>query len=219
MGIGWVKGRPRSEETKLKISLSTKGRRGKPLSEETRRKISKAQKGQTRKPLKEETKKKIGDANRGRKHTAIAKQKMSQSRTGKKSNNKGKTFSEEARKHMSDAAKGKHLGENNGNWRGGVTKHYAYKRWKSRAYQIRKNNVDGFFTHNEWETLKAQYAYTCPMCKRKEPDIKLTADHVIPISKGGCNNICNIQPLCRSCNSKKQTKIYRISSNGELMLF
>ncbi len=78
--------------------------------------------------------------------------------------------------------------------------------WNSQR-RINKKKVGGFHTLGEWETLKAQYDWTCPSCGLQEPHIHLTEDHIIPISKGGSNNIENIQPLCRSCNSKKGTKI------------
>jgi 5-methylcytosine-specific restriction endonuclease McrA len=73
-------------------------------------------------------------------------------------------------------------------------------------YRARKNGNGGSFTPEEWTQLKARYDYTCLRCGQREPDIQLSVDHVIPISKGGSNNIDNIQPLCRSCNSAKWAK-------------
>jgi len=64
-------------------------------------------------------------------------------------------------------------------------------------------------TFGEWDLLKKQYGYTCPCCNKSEPDIKLTLDHIIPLSKGGTNNIENIQPLCMDCNLRKHTKTIR----------
>lgn len=63
------------------------------------------------------------------------------------------------------------------------------------------------FTKKEWEDLKKLYNYSCLMCNRQEPEITLTIDHIIPSSKLGTNDILNIQPLCRSCNSSKGNRI------------
>jgi 5-methylcytosine-specific restriction endonuclease McrA len=72
--------------------------------------------------------------------------------------------------------------------------------------RTRKALAGGEFTPQQWLMLKAKYSFSCLCCGRREPDIQLTVDHVIPLVKGGSNNIENIQPLCISCNSKKYDK-------------
>jgi len=94
-------------------------------------------------------------------------------------------------------------GEQAPNWQGGVTPYYKIMR----ANKLKE--AGGSHSFKEWETLKAQYNWTCPCCKKQEPEIKLTKDHIISVNKGGSDNIENIQPLCVSCNSKKSIKTIR----------
>ena len=80
---------------------------------------------------------------------------------------------------------------------------------QNRRRRMLERNVPGSHTLGEWELLKKQYGYCCPSCGKCEPEIKLTEDHIIPISKGGSNYIENIQPLCRSCNCSKKSNVKR----------
>jgi 5-methylcytosine-specific restriction endonuclease McrA len=77
----------------------------------------------------------------------------------------------------------------------------------NRMYYLRKSGAVGSFTLGEWETLKKQYGFICLICGKSEPVIKLTKDHIIPLSKGGSNFIENIQPLCLSCNCRKKDTV------------
>jgi 5-methylcytosine-specific restriction endonuclease McrA len=55
----------------------------------------------------------------------------------------------------------------------------------------------------EWPALLRKLGRKC-LCCGSTKDI--TKDHVIPLIEGGRHHISNLQPLCRSCNSRKGRK-------------
>jgi 5-methylcytosine-specific restriction endonuclease McrA len=71
--------------------------------------------------------------------------------------------------------------------------------------RARENGNGGRFSAAQWRALKTMFANRCLRCGRSEPEIKLTPDHIVPLSKGGRNDIDNIQPLCLTCNMSKGT--------------
>ncbi len=113
----------------------------------------------------------------------------------------GLTQMSEAKKGSKNPMWGK-KGEKSPFYKGG----YKLKLFLNRQRKILKKANGGSHTFADWEDLKAQHNWTCVHCGRKPPEIKITEDHIIPLSKGGSNNIDNIQPLCSSCNSKKNNK-------------
>ena len=96
--------------------------------------------------------------------------------------------------------------ENHWNWKGGISQNRKYRNWQKNQRNRTKRVNGGSHTFAEWETLKAQYNWTCLACRKTESEIKLTEDHIIPVSKGGSDNIENIQPLCLKCNLSKHTR-------------
>jgi len=70
--------------------------------------------------------------------------------------------------------------------------------------RARLSQSGGSHSMEEFEELCAKHGNRCLCCDESKP---LTIDHIVPISRGGTNDIDNIQPLCLSCNCKKSDKI------------
>lgn len=84
-----------------------------------------------------------------------------------------------------------------------------------RLGQIRRFRLlgnGGKYSLDEWVSLCNKFNNKCLCCGSSE---KLTVDHIIPLKLGGKNIIENIQPLCKSCNSKKGIKIIDYRGNFE----
>lgn len=47
--------------------------------------------------------------------------------------------------------------------------------------------------------------YRCRECGASKDETSLEIDHIVPVAKGGTNDIDNLQTLCRECNRMKHT--------------
>lgn len=107
-------------------------------------------------------------------------------------------------------------------WNGGVNSDTDHIQWRNQKHntrrRIRVGFTEGTFSVAEWKAIKEKYKYFCPACGLKEPEIKLTVDHIIPLSRGGENTIDNIQPLCKTCNGRKHIKTRAYEPSGQLKL-
>lgn len=84
-------------------------------------------------------------------------------------------------------------------WRranGARVTHYANKR------RLEKTKNGGTHSLAQWQERVAQFGGCCFYCGQRKP---LTRDHVIPVSRGGSDDIGNIVPACRPCNAAKGT--------------
>ena len=50
--------------------------------------------------------------------------------------------------------------------------------------------------------------YRCRECGATNKETTLEIDHIVPVSKGGSNNITNLQTLCKKCNRSKHTRTW-----------
>lgn len=84
----------------------------------------------------------------------------------------------------------------NAKWRKTNPGYSAIVHAKRRAAEL---GASGSHTREEWVLLLEQCAGLCVYCLRAATE----RDHVQPITRGGSDDIGNLVPACRSCNSSK----------------
>jgi len=72
-----------------------------------------------------------------------------------------------------------------------------------RRRALKAGAIGDHHTASQFRDLCYQTGNICLCCKQSK---KLTADHVVPLSKGGSDGLENIQPLCSTCNISNCTK-------------
>ena len=95
-------------------------------------------------------------------------------------------------------------GKNNPRYIDGKSHTPEYVCRSSHNRRVKVKNNGGSYSLAEWEQLCDKYENRCLACGRG--DVLLSVDHIVPIIHGGSNNIDNLQPLCVSCNSRKNKK-------------
>jgi hypothetical protein len=88
------------------------------------------------------------------------------------------------------------------------------KEWKNKnkdkAYAMicrrrhREANLFVEFNYWKWKRTLFYFGYRCCYCGKSK--VKITKDHIVPISQGGETSHANLIPACFSCNSSKGKK-------------
>lgn len=74
------------------------------------------------------------------------------------------------------------------------------KKWDTEYWYRRRGKNAGYM---DWQAISDKFetlGNKCQLCGTTE---RIEIDHILALSKGGTNDIDNLQPLCKPCNSGK----------------
>jgi 5-methylcytosine-specific restriction endonuclease McrA len=78
------------------------------------------------------------------------------------------------------------------------------------SMQVRAKRAEAQGSHSvaEWKSVLRHFGRRCVYCNTQLTPKNVSRDHKIPLSRGGTNNIQNIVPACRRCNSRKHDRTF-----------
>lgn len=74
----------------------------------------------------------------------------------------------------------------------------------TRMYNYRRKGAKGYATPKQVKELYDKYLGLCAYCNL---NVANSLDHIVPLVRGGSNDIENLAPACISCNSSKGDKL------------
>jgi len=78
--------------------------------------------------------------------------------------------------------------------------------WRVVSYELAPPQDRDYLTQSQKIKLFEKHDYCCSTCGKKvDAGIRgLQADHKVPLSRGGSNDLINWQPMCNNCNVGKR---------------
>lgn len=78
-------------------------------------------------------------------------------------------------------------------------------RTRNARTRARRKECVGHYTAAQFRAKLKKMKFRCAYCKIEITQQTASADHIIPLAKGGTNWIRNIAPACLPCNTRKST--------------
>lgn len=86
------------------------------------------------------------------------------------------------------------------------SKEFSGHAWRLKSDDISPPQDRDYLSESQKQKLFSSYDYTCAVCGTQVPPglRGLQADHKVPLSRGGRNDLSNWQALCHNCNIGKR---------------
>ena len=84
-------------------------------------------------------------------------------------------------------------------WSNKLSEEYRKEKIKKVRYEMNRNRAETFYK------IGRRDGFACKLCGISSRDLQV--DHVVAVSRGGNNDLNNLQILCEPCNLAKSNKI------------